>query len=257
MHYLEQDSATGEVRAEAGKGAGGSGRPGAGAATEAQQQSAAQVSFLTAALMGVALCFHSVLEVFTPHLSVDTLQEVAQMMELHALPYVRYFCRTDRDGGAQWPAVLGDETFRNCLLVKTCQMCLLMQRQASNMQRFTKVDEAEIALNRQCRHSISSAVGVARADQWLPGVCMQGMAMGAQANIVDSVHIFIAIAAHKGLAAYALGSSVVDSQASSPSFLFSAWVSNEQQMACRFTDWQGSSSSWLSHCRQACRSFGQ
>ena len=38
------------------------------------------------------------------------------------------------------------------------------------------------------------------------------MAMGAQANIVDSVHIFIAIAAHKGLAAYALGSSVVDSQ---------------------------------------------
>ena len=39
-----------------------------------------------------------------------------------------------------------------------------------------------------------------------------GMAMGAQANIVDSVHIFIAIAAHKGLAAYALGSSVVDSQ---------------------------------------------
>ena len=41
---------------------------------------------------------------------------------------------------------------------------------------------------------------------------LQGMAMGAQANIVDSVHIFIAIAAHKGLAAYALGSSVVDSQ---------------------------------------------
>ena len=36
--------------------------------------------------------------------------------------------------------------------------------------------------------------------------------MGAQANIVDSVHIFIAIAAHKGLAAYALGSSIVDSQ---------------------------------------------
>ena len=42
---------------------------------------------------------------------------------------------------------------------------------------------------------------------------LQGMAMGAQVNIVDSVHIFIAIAAHKGLAAYALGSSVVDSQA--------------------------------------------
>ena len=40
--------------------------------------------------------------------------------------------------------------------------------------------------------------------------------MGAQANIVDSVHIFIAIAAHKGLAAYALGSSVVDSQVCCP-----------------------------------------
>ncbi len=46
---------------------------------------------------------------------------------------------------------------------------------------------------------------------------MQGMAMGAQTNIVDSVHIFIAIAAHKGLAAYALGSSVVDSQVCWPS----------------------------------------
>lgn len=45
------------------------------------------------------------------------------------------------------------------------------------------------------------------------GLRAQGMAMGAQVNIVDSVHIFIAIAAHKGLAAYALGSSVVDSQA--------------------------------------------
>ena len=40
--------------------------------------------------------------------------------------------------------------------------------------------------------------------------------MGAQANMVDSVHIFIAIAAHKGLAAYALGSSIVDSQVSRP-----------------------------------------
>lgn len=43
--------------------------------------------------------------------------------------------------------------------------------------------------------------------------------MGAQANIVDSVHIFIAIAAHKGLAAYALGSSVVDSQVTSICFI--------------------------------------
>ena len=40
--------------------------------------------------------------------------------------------------------------------------------------------------------------------------------------IVDSVHIFIAIAAHKGLAAYALGSSVVDSQVCCPTS--QAWM---------------------------------
>ncbi|KAK9787611.1 hypothetical protein WJX73_010713 [Symbiochloris irregularis] len=41
---------------------------------------------------------------------------------------------------------------------------------------------------------------------------LEGAAMGAQDNVVDTMHIFIAIAAHKGLAAYALGSSLVDSQ---------------------------------------------
>ncbi len=46
------------------------------------------------------------------------------------------------------------------------------------------------------------------------------MAMGAQASVVDTVHIFIAIVAHKGLAAYALGSSIVDSGASRVRF----WV---------------------------------
>lgn len=49
-------------------------------------------------------------------------------------------------------------------------------------------------------------------------VCPQGMAMGAQATVVDTLHIFIAIVAHKGLAAYALGSSVVDSGASKMRF---------------------------------------
>lgn len=36
--------------------------------------------------------------------------------------------------------------------------------------------------------------------------------MGAQETIANSLHIFIAIVSHKGLAAYALGSSIVDSQ---------------------------------------------
>ena len=47
---------------------------------------------------------------------------------------------------------------------------------------------------------------------------VQGTAMGAQGSIVDSVHIFIAIMAHKGLAAYALGSSVLESGASKTKF---------------------------------------
>ncbi len=77
MHGGAQDSATGEVcssgeagsKGEGGRSAGG-GRACAvpGAASTAlpggkQLTEVAKVSFLTAALMGVALCFHSVLEV--------------------------------------------------------------------------------------------------------------------------------------------------------------------------------------------------
>ena len=43
--------------------------------------------------------------------------------------------------------------------------------------------------------------------------CLQGAALGAQEDVVNSLHIFIAIQAHKGLAAYALGSSIVESDA--------------------------------------------
>lgn len=42
--------------------------------------------------------------------------------------------------------------------------------------------------------------------------------MGAQSNLIDTAHIFIAIMAHKGLAAYALGSSVLESGASKARF---------------------------------------
>lgn len=41
---------------------------------------------------------------------------------------------------------------------------------------------------------------------------LEGAAMGAQDTIANSLHIFIAIVSHKGLAAYALGSSIVDSR---------------------------------------------
>jgi zinc transporter ZupT len=47
---------------------------------------------------------------------------------------------------------------------------------------------------------------------------LEGMALGAQSSIKDSEDIMIAIAAHKGLAAYALGSSVIDSKVSSKKF---------------------------------------
>ncbi|EFN51036.1 hypothetical protein CHLNCDRAFT_141521 [Chlorella variabilis] len=47
---------------------------------------------------------------------------------------------------------------------------------------------------------------------------LEGAAMGAQTTISNSLHIFIAIVSHKGLAAYALGSSIVDSDASMQRF---------------------------------------
>ena len=52
----------------------------------------------------------------------------------------------------------------------------------------------------------------------MSSTCWQGAAVGAQDNVVDTAHIFIAIAAHKGLAAYALGSSLVDSCATGARF---------------------------------------
>lgn len=47
---------------------------------------------------------------------------------------------------------------------------------------------------------------------------LEGAAMGAQQTISNSLHIFIAIVSHKGLAAYALGSSIVDSGADTRRF---------------------------------------
>lgn len=41
---------------------------------------------------------------------------------------------------------------------------------------------------------------------------LEGAALGAQETITNSMHIFIAIVSHKGLAAYALGSSLVESR---------------------------------------------
>ena len=43
---------------------------------------------------------------------------------------------------------------------------------------------------------------------------LEGIALGAQQNMRDTQDIMLAIAAHKGLAAYALGASIVESKVS-------------------------------------------
>jgi len=48
---------------------------------------------------------------------------------------------------------------------------------------------------------------------------LEGAAMGAQPTIANSLHIFIAIVSHKGLAAYALGSSIAESNVEFSRFL--------------------------------------
>jgi hypothetical protein len=67
-----------------------------------------------------------------------------------------------------------------------------------------------------CFHSVLEAlifswVICASLGTWPSSLAAQGAAMGAQETIKDTLDIFIAIVAHKGLAAYALGSSIVDS----------------------------------------------
>jgi len=47
---------------------------------------------------------------------------------------------------------------------------------------------------------------------------LEGAALGAQETITNSLHIFIAIVSHKGLAAYALGSSLVESRVNMEKF---------------------------------------
>lgn len=48
---------------------------------------------------------------------------------------------------------------------------------------------------------------------------LEGAALGAQPTLSNSLHIFIAIVSHKGLAAYALGSSIVEANAELHQFL--------------------------------------
>lgn len=48
---------------------------------------------------------------------------------------------------------------------------------------------------------------------------LEGAALGAQSTLSNSLHIFIAIVSHKGLAAYALGSSIVETNAELRQFL--------------------------------------
>jgi zinc transporter ZupT len=58
---------------------------------------------------------------------------------------------------------------------------------------------------------------------------LEGMALGAQQSMKDTEDIMIAIAAHKGLAAYALGASIVESKASASKF----WTVVRARAGCR------------------------
>lgn len=68
------------------------------------------------------------------------------------------------------------------------------------------------------QHSTKSSGRVSFITAMLMGVALcfhsllEGAALGAQETITNSMHIFIAIVSHKGLAAYALGSSLVESR---------------------------------------------
>ncbi|KFM26245.1 Zinc transporter ZIP1 [Auxenochlorella protothecoides] len=74
------------------------------------------------------------------------------------------------------------------------------------------------APKRRGGHSVTFATAILLGVALCFHSVLEGAAMGAQATVSASMHIFIAVVSHKGLAAYALGSSVVDSDVSPARF---------------------------------------
>ena len=76
--------------------------------------------------------------------------------------------------------------------------------------------EVEVAMNTSNNSRKKSSVSFITAMLMGVALCfhslLEGAALGAQETITNSMHIFIAIVSHKGLAAYALGSSLVESR---------------------------------------------
>jgi zinc transporter ZupT len=62
---------------------------------------------------------------------------------------------------------------------------------------------------------------------------LEGIALGAQANLRDKQHIMLAIVAHKGLAAYALGASIMESKVRGAGCLVSGGVGLVAQVPAR------------------------
>ena len=137
------------------------------------------VTFLTAMLMGVALCFHSLLE-------------GAAMGAQATIRCVRGAYTVRRGGNRRWwdPAAL----LESYGLRSRCGglPAALPKHQP---ERASGSPTQPLPLNQ--------ALGHTRTHTWpaYPPRCS------------NSLHIFIAIVSHKGLAAYALGSSIVDSEA--------------------------------------------
>jgi zinc transporter ZupT len=76
--------------------------------------------------------------------------------------------------------------------------------------------DVEVAMNNSNNTRKKSSVSFITAMLMGVALCfhslLEGAALGAQETITNSMHIFIAIVSHKGLAAYALGSSLVESR---------------------------------------------
>jgi len=78
--------------------------------------------------------------------------------------------------------------------------------------------ETVAAVQMLCRKRLGFATAVLLAAALCVHSILEGMALGSQSDMKNTEDIFIAIIAHKGLAAYALGASVVESGASERQF---------------------------------------
>ena len=96
---------------------------------------------------------------------------------------------------------------------------LTMGRSVGHDSNATVIEARPVTeMNGHHHHHLPPQAKVSFITAMLMGVALsfhsllEGAALGAQETIANSMHIFIAIVSHKGLAAYALGSSLIESK---------------------------------------------